>query len=95
MLIISTVLCGVQWRNKAGSEKKWQGADRTYQRRQKHPGISHHGDRAVDKARHSRLQLVGLEALDPQIHVDVTELEKRRRGKDRRPRKNTKQGVGF
>uniref|UniRef100_A0A669BLJ9 Regulating synaptic membrane exocytosis 2 n=1 Tax=Oreochromis niloticus TaxID=8128 RepID=A0A669BLJ9_ORENI len=26
-------------------------------RRQKHPGISHHGDRAVDKARRSRLQL--------------------------------------
>lgn len=37
--------------------------------------VSHHGDRAVDKARHSRLQLVGLEALDPQIHVDVTELK--------------------
>lgn len=59
-------------------ERKQTEKDRKYQER---PGISHHGDRAVDEADVAGCSLWDSEPPEPQIHVDVTELGERRGGK--------------
>lgn len=59
-------------------ERKQTEKDRKYQ---EHPGISHHGDRAVDEADVAGCSLWDSEPPEPQIHVDVTELGERRGGK--------------
>lgn len=64
--------------------KEGKNGERTTEstrRRQEHPGISHHGDRAVDEADIAGCSLWDSESLEPQIHVNVTELGERRGGK--------------
>lgn len=71
---------GARWRDKARKENR-EGKTESTRRRQEHPGISHHGDRAVDEADIAGCSLWDSEPLEPQIHVDVTELGERRGGK--------------
>ncbi|TNN64576.1 hypothetical protein EYF80_025203 [Liparis tanakae] len=56
------------------------------------PGISHHGDGAAAEADGAGCSLWDCEPLEPQIHVDVTELGGKRGGKsERRSRRKSRE----
>ncbi len=103
----------VRWAKLSGDTKQGKKTEQkteSTRRKQEHPGISHHGDRAVDEADIAGCSLWDSEPLEPQIHVDVTELGERRGGKweergrrkkggkeeetDCRPRNKERQGHG-
>lgn len=63
-------------------ERKQREETESTRRRQEHPGISHHGDRAADEEDIAGCSLWDSEPPEPQIHVDVTELGERRGGKE-------------